>query len=99
MAGLLQNRSIPSTLHCLVHAGIYGQQHECECGCLVRAKIESSPKCPECGKVMFPVWDVRNSRGRVMGQVCGATQADAIESARRSAAFDKLNSFTVTHRS
>ena len=68
------------------------QLHECpNCGDLL-----AGPHCPECEIAAYPLWDVRDIRGRIVGQVAGATQSEALTSAGESIAYDHLLALTVT---
>lgn len=100
MAGMLQNRSIPSALEIEMAAAIDGQWHECECGCRCKAQYVAThdykaPKC-DCGSVMHPLWYIRDRRGAARGVVAGATHRDALQSAVDSVEFCRLKSFTVS---
>ena len=102
MAGLLHTRSIPTLLAVQMAAVIRGQVHECSCGHKQKGESRDSdvyavPNCDECGEKMFPAYNVHDSRGRVVGEVCGLSHSDAMESVSQSPQFDRLNTrFTVS---
>lgn len=67
------------------------QIHECPCG----NRKHGAGKCEQCGAVMFPMWDVMLSDGRIVGnQVAGSDLRDALESARQNTQFDGYSAFT-----
>ena len=86
-----------------IFLGKMGQICECSCG---RTKVTrpcfapdyAVVHCDECDGVMYPTWHVRNSRGHIKGYVCGASHADALESARQTPKYERLKSFIVTAR-
>lgn len=101
MAGRVQNRSIPTLLEIQIAATMRGQVFECSCGERGRGDYVDGPgsivpECPMCESRMFPVYNVHNSRGHVVGEVCGLSHNSAIETVRQTPEFDRLKSFTVS---
>jgi hypothetical protein len=79
----------------------HGQIHQCQCGEIakalsVRIAAHVSPVCGACGKHMWPMWDVRDSKGNVVGSVTGCNHQDALESAAQTPKYSALKAFTVT---
>jgi hypothetical protein len=86
-----------------MRATLRGQWHECPACCHTTLQRNSAvgdadyraPKCGDCGFTMWPLWDVLDRCGRVVGRVAGVSHADALLSLSGSAAFDRYHSATV----
>jgi len=98
MAGLLRNRTRATVLEIQMHAALHGQYHGCpKCGKQVRGRAVGQadyapPRCtrPDCDGVCYPLWTVRDARGRIRGSVGGTSHREALDAVEQTPAYDRI---------